>query len=224
MSNVLLEALCVTALGVGLAFATNSWRDDGLELTRDYFPQGLGDSEEPVSAAVDEALTDSPAASEVPEVTDLDHHGDPASQIHAHVADRLAEKGLTAVSHDDAVALWRDPMFQEYEATVFLDARRVEQYDEGHIPGAWHFDPFYPERTIDDLLPLLSSAMTIVVYCKGGECDDSESAALYLLNLGAADSSRLSIYVGGIEAWTAAQLPIEQGQRGSGEGGDPHDN
>lgn len=247
MGNVLLEALIVAALGMGLAFAANSWRSDGLEVSRDYFPQSLtGDrgqesipqtdpppeegsatEQPPAALAAPQASEDSQPSSVTAEAQPAHEPADPlpghvdhgaaGSEIHAHVAERLASKGLTAVSHDDAEALWRDPMFQEYEATVFLDARREEQYSEGHIPGAWHFDPFYPERSIDDLLPLLTSAMTIVVYCKGGECDDSESAALYLLNLGAADPGRLSIYVGGVEAWTAAQLPMERGLRGSGE-------
>ena len=237
MSSVLLEALIVAALGMGLAFAANSWRADGLELGRDYFPQSLtskpgpesrqqGDPPRAQGSATDPA-PDAPDALDDGEdltshertaaITDLHEVAGPGDAIHAHVAERLAEKGLTAVSHLDAEALWRDPMFHEYEATIFLDARRAEQYSEGHIPGAWHFDPFYPERSIDELLPLLTSAMTIVVYCKGGECDDSESAALFLLNLGAADPGRLSIYVGGVEAWTAAQLPLERGLRGSGE-------
>ncbi len=247
MGSVLLEALIVATLGMALAFAANSWRSDGLEVSRDYFPQSMAVDQGQARAPQDEAPRAQGSAGKQPptEIAGpsgnegsqpegataegqpgrgaadaLAHHpehGEAGAEIHAHVAERLASKGLSAVTHDEAEALWRDPMYQEYEATVFLDARRAEQYSEGHIPGAWHFDPFYPERTIDELLPLLASAMTIVVYCKGGECDDSESAALYLLNLGAADPSRLSIYVGGIDGWTAAQLPVERGLRGSGE-------
>ncbi|MFT7462259.1 MAG: rhodanese-related sulfurtransferase [Pseudohongiellaceae bacterium] len=238
MGSVLLEALIVSAIGVALALAANGLRSDGLQLDRDYFPKGrepvveqvdaeldlpaesLGSAEvETPDPADDEQLADAQPVAAISEVssTALLHGAEAAVDlVDQEVAARLAEKGLTAVSHEAALALWRDPMYQEYEATVFLDARRAEQYEAGHIPGAWHFDPFYPERYIDTLLPQLASALTIVVYCKGGECDDSESAALYLMNLGAADASRLSIYVGGMEAWTAAELPLEQGERGSG--------
>lgn len=232
MGSVLLEALIVSTLGLALALAANSWRADGLQLDRDYFPR-----EQLSAAATPAAVPDSPVAADPTAATPPGAATEDAAtedavtegaategaataalalEIEPAVAARLAEKGLSAVSHGEALALWRDPMFQEYEATVFLDARRAEQYDEGHIPGALHFDPFYPERTIDALLQRLPSAMTIVIYCKGGECDDSESAALYLINLGAVDPSRLSIYAGGMEAWRAAELPLEQGPRGSG--------
>jgi len=210
MGSVLLEALIVTAVGLVIALGANGLRADGLQLERDYFPQSV----EAHPATDDAQQTPAVAAS-------VDTPAEPVAAdrdgLDADVVARLAAKNLVAVGHQATVALWRDPMFQEYEATLFLDARREEQYADGHIPGARHFDPFYPERFLDELLPLLPSAMMIVVYCAGGECDDSESAALFLLNLGAVDPSQLSIYAGGMHAWKTAGLPVERGERGSGD-------
>jgi rhodanese-related sulfurtransferase len=239
MGSVLVEALIVVAVGLCVALGANGLRADGLQLDRDYFPTSIetptASDDQPAGTAVTVGLTpfdeqpieplalDAPAQETAPvDVTPAHAESDspPGADVDGlepEVVARLAAKGLVAVGHAATVELWRDPMFQEYEATLFLDARREEQYAEGHIPGARHFDPFYPERFLDTLMPVLASSMMVVVYCAGGECDDSESAALFLLNIGAVQPGQLSIYAGGMHAWTDAQLPVELGERGSGE-------
>ena len=54
--------------------------------------------------------------------------------------------------------------------------------------------------------------MEIVVYCNGGDCEDSESAALFLLGLGA-DPERIRVFTGGITEWTERGMPLEQGSQ-----------
>jgi rhodanese-related sulfurtransferase len=54
-----------------------------------------------------------------------------------------------------------------------------------------------------------------VVYCHGGDCDDSESAAILLRDVGIA-TRKLFIYTGGIPEWTTNGLPVEIGGRNSG--------
>ena len=69
---------------------------------------------------------------------------------------------------------------------MFIDARDEAHYREGHIPGAYEFDPYYPEKYFPTALPPCQAAEQIVVYCHGGDCDDSESAALTLRDVGIA--------------------------------------
>jgi rhodanese-related sulfurtransferase len=54
-----------------------------------------------------------------------------------------------------------------------------------------------------------------VIYCNGGDCDDSESAAITLRDVGIANP-KLFIYTGGITEWTTNGLPVEIGGRNSG--------
>jgi len=54
-----------------------------------------------------------------------------------------------------------------------------------------------------------------VVYCTGGECEDSEFAALALIGVGI-PKERFFVYVGGMSEWAAHGLPFEVGERNSG--------
>ncbi|RKY21410.1 MAG: hypothetical protein DRQ55_04565 [Planctomycetota bacterium] len=181
LAATLWEAVLVLTVGVALAFGANAARARGLSLERDYFP------------------ADTPSTPDA-------SAGSAADPILA----RLASKGLRAISHDELVALTEDPLF-EAGAYLLVDARRADQFAEGHLPGAVHLDPFYPDEGLNDVLLLMPAAQRIIVYCLGGECEDSESAALLLKQFGASPE-QLAVYAGGISAWRAAGLPLEAEQ------------
>jgi rhodanese-related sulfurtransferase len=65
------------------------------------------------------------------------------------------------------------------------------------------------------VLPVCQTADQIVVYCNGGGCEDSEFAAVILGNAGI-PMTRLSVYGGGLWEWATNGLPIEIGERNSG--------
>ena len=192
--NVLLEALLVAAAGIVLAFGANLVSPRGLALTRNYFPAGIS---RPAPAARDVANTNPPASS-------------PAQLLAA----RLKELGLQWVDGRQAAQLFHDPRFQQ-GSIAFIDARDEQHYREGHIPGACEFDPYYPEKYFATVFPVCQAAEQIVVYCIGGDCDDSESAAITLRDVGIANR-KLFIYTGGITEWTTNGLPVEIGGRNSG--------
>ena len=96
-----------------------------------------------------------------------------------------------------------------------VDARDSAHYEAGHIPGAWQFDHYRPESSLPKVLPPCLSALKIVVYCGGGQCEDSEFAAIMLRDAGVRRES-LFVYAGGIAEWMARHLPIETGGRNSG--------
>jgi rhodanese-related sulfurtransferase len=192
--NVLLEALLVAAAGIVLAFGANLVSPRGLALTRNYFPAGIN---RPVPAARDVANTNPPASS-------------PAQLLAA----RLKEQGLQWVDGRQAAQLFHDPRFKQ-GSIAFIDARDEQHYREGHIPGACEFDPYHPEKYFATVLPVCQAAEQIVLYCNGGDCDDSESAAITLRDVGIANQ-KLFIYTGGITEWTTNGLPVEIGGRNSG--------
>ena len=195
---VLLEALLVAALGFTLALAANALSSRGLRLSRNYFPGG----ERPatVNPGSNSVATGSNAV--------------PANSLEA-VRLRLQKQGLQLVSSNEMIALFRDPRY-EPGLVVFVDARDDEHYTAGHIPGAWQFHHYRPEKYLPDVLPVCLPAQQVVVYCGGGDCEDSEFAAIMLRDAGV-PREKLFVYAGGFTEWTKLDLPVENGARRSGQ-------
>ena len=199
VGRILAEALLVAVLGAGFAFAANQISPRGLALTRDYFPTGTAHEVRPVAHAVPP-----PAAST--NVAALS----PAQFLAA----QMKEKGLQLIDGFQAEQLFHDPRRQQ-DSIVFIDARDEAHYQQGHIPGAYEFDPYHPEKYFDTVLPLCQKAEQIVVYCNSGDCDDSESAAILLRDVGI-PNQKIFVYAGGISEWTTNGLPVKTGARNSG--------
>lgn len=95
----------------------------------------------------------------------------------------------------------------------FLDARRRAEFAEGHIAGAW-CTPVW-ESDLDERLISFKAARRpgpedpIVIYCSGGDCQDSHLLAAKLLNEG---YGHLLIYRDGFPDWLAQHRPVEKGQ------------
>ena len=197
---VLLEAALVVVIGALFAFAANRVSPRGLALTRNYFPAGTGRLVSANPTAIpphNAAATHSPAF-------------DPAQLLAAE----LKAKGLQLIDRSQAVQFFHDPRLKQ-NIVVFVDARDEQHYRTGHIPGAYEFDPYRPEKYFDAVLPVCKVAEQIVVYCNGGDCDDSETAAILLRDIGI-PNQKLMVYGGGITEWTTNGLPVETGGRNSG--------
>ena len=54
-------------------------------------------------------------------------------------------------------------------------------------------------------------------YCNGGDCDDSEHAAIMLRDSIGIPKEKVFVYGGGITEWATNGLPIELGPRNSGQ-------
>jgi rhodanese-related sulfurtransferase len=189
--NIFVEVLLVAIAGVAFAFAANQISPRGLILTRNYFPAK--------NNHMTAAATNTPTATLSP------------AQL---LVAQIKENGLQLVDGDAAAKLFHDPRFKQ-NGVVFIDARDESHYREGHIPGACEFDPYHPDKYFAAILPICQTAEQIVVYCNGGDCDDSETAAILLRNVGVANQ-KLFIYAGGIAEWTDNNLPVEAGARNSG--------
>jgi rhodanese-related sulfurtransferase len=126
----------------------------------------------------------------------------------------VKQKGLQWVDAEKAVRLFRDPRFNQ-QMIVFIDARAEQDYRRGHIPAAFEFNPYYPEKHLADVLPACRAAEEIVVYCNGGDCEDSQFAAVTLRDAGI-PNPKLWVFVGGMADWTTNRWPVETGERNSG--------
>ena len=221
--RVVLEALLIAAGSLTLAFGANAVSQAGLYIWRDYFdtsirppegggaltgpttrprPGGSGPVDTTGSQPAQHATDPAPEPSKGPQPA-------PASEAE----ERLAEYGIGAAHVDDVKALMADPM---YNTTRFLiDARNEAQYREGHLPGSFHLDHYRADRYLPDLLPLLFPAEEIILYCGGGECQDSELAAIDLINSGI-PREKIFVYVDGYREWVSRGELVEKGERGSG--------
>lgn len=187
--SAFLEAVCVAVIGGGLALIANQLSPRGLQLTRNYFP--------PTKAPVVVAA------------------GGLTNSTHAAVTDRLLAKGLQTIARPAVEAMIRDVRYSQGHLLI-LDARNDQHYRTAHIPGALQFDHYRAEAHLATVIPASLAAEQIVVYCTGGDCEDSEFAALMLRDAGI-PNERLFIYAGGMADWIAARLPVEANHRFSGE-------
>ncbi len=198
MKGVLLEALLVALVGAAVAFAANALSPRGLELTRDFFQTNSRSHTNQAAVTNGTRLTATNSVSG-----------------HELLAQRLKEKGLTLVDSNRVVQLFHDPRCEQ-NLVIFVDAREDEHYRKGHIPGAYQLDYYRPQNYLANLLPLCQLAQEVVVYCNGGNCEDSEFAASFLLSAGV-PKEKLVVYGGGLGEWETNGLPVEVGERLSGQ-------
>jgi rhodanese-related sulfurtransferase len=91
---------------------------------------------------------------------------------------------------------------------ILLDARPIEQYRTGHLPGARPM----PLDAVDEHLAAYASVLSmdtpIWIYCSGEDCADSLDLVLMLRTYGFSD---LTLYPGGYAEWTAYGGEIQTG-------------
>ena len=223
-TRTLFEALLIGASGLGLGILGNTLSPAGLRIDRDYFPSAAANPPaSPVTAPVT-APAPAPAPAPTPghpappaaagDPPSAAGTAAPASEVETKARERLAAQGLAAIGFEEARSLFEDPMYKA-GGLLFVDARNDEEYQEGHVPLALQFDHYHAERYLDAVLQAAPGTSRVVVYCNGGNCEDSEFAAATLKDF-LAEPERLCVYVGGIEEWTAHGMPVETGARGSG--------
>ncbi len=93
------------------------------------------------------------------------------------------------------------------KSAIFIDARRADQFAEGHIPGAMNVYAYDFPAHIPDLIPLPKDKL-VVVYCDGGLCELSHELAEELMTFG---FKRVVVYLGGVNEWTESNYPMTGG-------------
>ena len=93
---------------------------------------------------------------------------------------------------------------------LFVDARNDELYQEGHIPGALQADHFRLDEYIEAVLDAADMAEKVIVYCNGGDCEDSIYICQDLIEFDVS-SDRLFLYEGGWNEWELNGQPVATG-------------
>ena len=107
------------------------------------------------------------------------------------------DKAYTEIAYPDVAALYA-------AGALVLDARRTSVYEQGHIAGARSFSVW--EADVDDKVNKLfnernsetEQAKPIVVYCSGGECEDSHMLAQKLWGI---QFNNVYVYKDGFPDW-----------------------
>jgi rhodanese-related sulfurtransferase len=120
---------------------------------------------------------------------------DELSRYHKLVAE--AKKNITEISPADAAA-----KVKTGEA-VIIDVRDKDEWDEGHIPDAVHLSRGTMEFDIEEKVP--DPNAVIICHCGGG--GRSALAAESLQKMGYKNVRSMA---GGLKAWQAAGLPVNQ--------------
>jgi rhodanese-related sulfurtransferase len=118
-----------------------------------------------------------------------------------------ADKAYVEVDYADAAAL-------RNQGALTLDARRTNIYEQGHIAGARPFSVW--ESDIDDKVNKLyeerndprEQLKPILVYCSGGDCEDSHMLAQKLWGI---QFNNVYVYKDGYPDWQKHNGPIHTG-------------
>ena len=138
----------------------------------------------------------------------------PAAALGAAASPSATDSGKAFPAHPDKpwlevsgedVALLRD------RGALILDARRSSVYRDGHIAGARSMSVW--EADADDKVRALfaegrDQSAPVVVYCSGGECEDSHMLAEKLYKVGFDD---VLVYKDGFPDWQKRGLPVAKG-------------
>ncbi len=116
-------------------------------------------------------------------------------------SDTAEEELYKAISFDRA-----KEMFAGKEA-LFADARPLIAYEEGHIEGAIHLDPYTFDEWADQLMAGTAPDQPIIAYCEGPHCTLSHELAEKLTWLG---FEQVYYLVDGWGLWKANGLPAEK--------------
>lgn len=126
----------------------------------------------------------------------------PAKEFNPH-----PDKPYIELHGDDVAAL-------HSKGVLFLDARRTSVYEQGHIPGARPFSVW--ESDVDDKVNKLYAErpdpkdqnLPIVIYCSGGDCEDSHMLAQKLWGIG---FNNAYVYKDGFPDWQKRGEPVHTG-------------
>jgi rhodanese-related sulfurtransferase len=115
------------------------------------------------------------------------------------------DKPYVEITGDDAAALHAG------RTAPFLDARRTNVYALGHIAGARPFSVW--ESDVDDKVQSFfqegrDQSQPVVVYCSGGDCEDSHTLAQKLYFVG---FDNVLVYKDGYPDWQKRGLPVKTG-------------
>ena len=89
---------------------------------------------------------------------------------------------------------------------IFIDVRRVEDFNNGHIPGASHLAVNSENFTAENLSAIVKKDQAVIFYCNGVNCKGSSIASEKAVAWG---WSKVLYYREGWPQWKEAGLAVE---------------
>lgn len=232
--SLILQALLLLVIGTGIGFAANAARQafhkPAIVLGQQYFYRPSAATK---TVPSDGATPDNAARSGEASVVATDGHGSDGEGTDG--TGRSSPTAPKSVADDEpahpphefqpidtaGVEALVDGTVPLAASTIFVDARDDKEFREGHIPGAY---PCYFSTMSKDFEAFRELAVdagyTLVVYCNGGNCEDSINLCRILVYEKAIPKENVFLYEGGWKAWEAGDHPIEKGPRGGSDSSD----
>lgn len=95
------------------------------------------------------------------------------------------------------------------QGATFIDARKMDLFEASHIPGAFKIELHDFEQGNPPILMMIPRGAQLIIYCTGGNCDESEKVAKMLQGSGYPQSYVLH---DGLPGWQGMGWPTEQGR------------
>ena len=133
------------------------------------------------------------------------------------IASGNSEEGAAGLPQHDFNVIDADsileflPELKGSNFAVLIDARSTAHYSQGHIPGSYQIDRYHLDEFVPPVLDAMKEAGYVMIYCAGGECEDSIFLATDLVYQWGIDKDVLYIFEGGMEEWKDLGLPIATG-------------
>jgi len=180
------EAALIAVTVLALAIVVNAALGKGISLTKNYFPATQA------------------------QATPEGHAGD--SQASEQGTSSSSGKLQHEFESSDLATTqaWQPYAGQADSGVVILDARSEKLFLTGRIPGSTLCYHYQSDRYIPDLLPTLKAADVIIIYCAGGDCEDSIQLATDLVYAHGVSKQAISIFEGGWEEWIEAGLEVQK--------------
>ncbi len=128
----------------------------------------------------------------------------------AETSNEGLESEFTLIGLEEAKEWWTYRA-DEIPGIYFVDARRGKTFVQGHIPDAVPLDHWADrEDWPQDALEKLRQASKVIVYCAGGDCEDSFNLATELVYRHQVPPEIIAVFEGGYAAWKEAGLEIAE--------------
>ncbi len=101
-----------------------------------------------------------------------------------------------------------EEVFQHFEegTAIIIDARDPNEYDAGHIPGSINLPETGFLEAFQEYGESLPREIPLIVYCQGGDCDQSHAVLEQLESFG---FEELILYQEGWNGWKEKGYPTE---------------
>lgn len=208
VKQAFIELILLTVASVGVALAANQIRErKSIDLTKDYFDPGSGRAHKSAGDVV-------PAGKSVEVVKPAAPVTAPTKPAAADAAKAENKKHLEhdfqTITLEEVQKVFDDPQTKQ-GLNIFVDARDDEHFAEGHIPGAVQCFPYESQRCLKGVMAAAGGAEKVIVYCGGGDCEDSIFMCRELTEAGV-PTEAVFLFEGGWKEWSASGMPTEGGK------------